>query len=162
MPSPFQEYSEAQAAIEKVIPFQTRTNDLRGLGFDPEQGRNVTMIPYPEIVARLVPYSGVPLSELDPGIRQCILAKSDCRAYVFHFERQNRKREGGFWPDFLNIRRETRVTGWTFDAMVVVSNGTVLFRNHSGQAHTVRVDKQTNPLGPLQPAGEAAGSLLIK
>ncbi|TWO72717.1 hypothetical protein FN976_04085 [Caenimonas sedimenti] len=43
----------------------------------------------------------------------------------------------------------------------VVDDNLVLFRNYSGQAHTVRVEKQTHPLGPLQPAGESAGSLLI-
>lgn len=160
-PSPFQTYGQAQAAVERMEPFRTRSAELRALGFDPEEGRNVTLIPYPEIVARLAPYSGVQLAELDPGIRQCILAKSGCRAYLFRFERQDRKREGGFWADFLNIRRETQITGWWFEALVVVSDGVVLFRNHSGQAHTVRVEKQTNPLGPFQPAGESAGSLLV-
>jgi len=159
-PSPFQAYAQAQAAIERVVPFTTRAGELRSLGFDTEDGKNVTLIPYPEIVARLVPYSGVPLSELDAGIQRCILAKSGCRAYLFHFERQDRKREGGFWGDFLNVRRETRVTGWWFDALLVVSDDVVLFRNHSGQARTVRVEQQTNPLGPFQPAGESAGSLL--
>lgn len=160
-PSPFHSYAQAQAAIEKVVPFRTRTAELGSLGFDIDEGKNVTLIPYPEIVARLVPYSGVPLAELDPGIRECILAKGGCRAYLFHFERQDRKREGGFWRDFLNIRRETHVTGWWFDALVVVNDGVVLFRNHSGQAQTIRVEKQTNPLGPFQPAGESAGSVLI-
>ena len=80
---------------------------------------------------------------------------------MFHFERQDRKREGGFWLDFLNIRRETLTTGWWFDALLVMRGDTVLFRNHSGQANIVRVEKQVNPLGPLQQAGEAAGSLLV-
>lgn len=160
-PSPFESYAQAQAAAEKIVPFRTKASELGALGFDPQQGRNVTVIPYPDIVARLAPYSGVPLADLDAGIRECILAKSDCKAYKFHFERQDRKREGGFWADFFNIRRVTNVTGWNFDALVVVSNGTVLFRNYAGQAHADRVEKQTNPLGPLQPAGESAGSLLI-
>lgn len=161
-PSPFDSYAQAQAAAEKIVPFRTKTTELGALGFDPKDGKNVTVIPYPDIVARLAPYSGVPLSDLDPGIRECILAKSDCKAYQFRFERQDRKREGGFWADFLNIHRVTNVTGWSFDALVVVSNGTVLFRNYAGQAHVDRVEKQTNPLGPLQPAGESAGSVLIR
>lgn len=160
-PSPFANYAQAEAAIGQVAPFATRIGELRVLGFDPDEGRNVTLIPYPEVVARLVPYSGVPLAELDPGIRQCILAGTACRAYLFHFERQDRQRQGGFWEDFLNIRRETQVTGWWFDALIVVSEGTVLFRNHSGQAHSVRVETQANPLGPLQSAGESVGSRLI-
>lgn len=44
---------------------------------DPAEGKNVMVIPYPDIVARLAPYSGVPLADLDAGIRECILAKSE-------------------------------------------------------------------------------------
>lgn len=148
--------------MEKIVAFQTRTSDLKALGFDPKEGKNVTLIPYPDIVARLAPHPGVPLAALDPGVRQCIEAQTACRAYLFHFERQDRRREGGFWSDFLNIRRSTTVTGWWFDALVVVSSETVLFRNFAGQARIDRIEKQNNPLGPLQPAGEHAGDVLIR
>jgi hypothetical protein len=161
-PTTFESYAQAQVAAERIVAFQTRVTELRALGFDPDEGENVTLIPYPEILARLVPYSGVPLAELDDGIRKCILAKSDCRAYLFHFARQDRKREGNFWGDFLNVQRVTNTTGWWFESLVVVSGGVVLFRNHSGQAHIVRTEKSTNPLGPLQGAGEAAGAVLIR
>lgn len=161
-PSAFTTYEEAQAAAERIVPFKTPVAALPALGFDPKEGRNVTVIPYPEIVARLAPYSGVPLDQLDPGIRTCILAKSDCRAYLFHFERQDRRREGGFWSDFFNVKRETHVKGWWFETLVVVNDGTVLFRNVGGQPRLERVEKETNPLGPLQPAGEAAGGVLLR
>ena len=94
-------------------------------------------------------------------IQQCIREQSACRGYQFHFERQDRKRQGNFLLDFLNFKRDTYVTGWWFDALVVVSDGLVLFRNYGGQAATDRVEKQTNPLGPLQPSGEAAGAYLL-
>lgn len=161
-PTPFPSFEGARDAAEKIVAFQTRTADLKSLGFDPQDGANVTLIPYPEVVARLAPYPGVPLEELDPGVRKCIEAQAMCNAYLFHFEQQDRQREGGFWSDFLNIRRVTKVSGWWFDALVVVSDETVLFRNVAGQARTDRVEKQTNPLGPLQPAGESAGALLIR
>lgn len=161
-PSAFATYAQAQAAAEQIVPFRTTTAELPQLGFDPQEGRNVTVIPYPDVIARLAPYSGVPMDQLDPGIRNCILARSDCRAYVFHFERLDRQREGGFWTDFFNVKRTTHVTGWSFEALVVVSNGTVLFRNIGGQPHVERLEKQKNPLGPFQPAGESAGSVLIR
>jgi hypothetical protein len=161
-PSPFSTFDQARQAAERIVPFRTRADELKALGFDPAEGRNVTLIPYPDIVARLAPYSGVPLAELDPGIRQCILAQAGCSAWLFRFERQDRRREGGFWADFLNIHRVTNITGWRFEALVVVSAGTVLFRNYGGEAHADQVRKETNPLGPLQPAGEAAGSLLLR
>lgn len=161
-PAAFETYAQAEAAAERIVAFRTGVRDLPALGFDPEQGSNVTLIPYPDIVARLAPYSGVALGELDPGIRQCILAQAACRAYVFRFERQSRKREGGFWADFLNVRRITNIRGWWFEALVVVTGDTVLFRNHGGQARLDRVERQTNPLGPFQPAGEGVGTLLIR
>jgi hypothetical protein len=161
-PSPFSTFAEAQAAAENIVPFKTPSAQLAVLGFDPKDGRNVTMIPYPDIVARLAPYSGVPLDQLDPGIRTCILAKSECRGYVFRFEKEDRTREGGFWADFLNVKRETHVKGWWFEALVVVNDGTVLFRNISGQPHVEKLVKERNPLGPLQPAGEGAGAVILR
>ena len=161
-PAPFSSYAQAYAAAEKIEPFHTKASQLGSLGFDPADGKNVTVIPYPEIIARLAPYSGVPLEQLDPGIRACILAGVQCRGYLFRFSREARQRQGSFIADFFNFRRTTHVTGWWFQALVVVSGDSVLFRNMAGEASVDRVEKQTNPLGPLQPAGEAAGAVLVR
>ncbi len=160
-PSPFASFEQAESAAQSIVPFKTLLSELKGLGFDPDGGANVTLIPYPEIIARLAPYQGVSVADLDPGIRRCIQAQRACRAFRFHFAGEDRQREGNFWADFLNIRRVTSVKGWWFDALVVVSDGVVLFRNEGGQARTDRVEKQTNPLGPFQRAGESAGSTLF-
>lgn len=161
-PPVFASFEDARAASEKVVAFETRTSQLKGLGFDPKDGQNVTLIPYPEIVARLAPYPGVPLGDLDPGIRHCIKAQSACRGYLFHFEHQDRRREGSFWLDFLNLRRTTTFTGWWFDTLIVVTDETVLFKNYAGQPRNDRVEKQVNPLGPLQPVGEGAASAIVR
>ncbi len=162
-PAGFATFEQAQAAAEKIVALQTPSSELAQLGFDPAAGPNVTLIPYPDIVGRLAPNSGVPFDKLDAGIRQCIEAQTACRGYLFHFERQNRRREGSFWLDFLNVRRTTNVKGWWFDALIVVTDGKVLFRNFAGQASTDKVEKQFNPLGPFQPAGESAGrSVLLR
>lgn len=161
-PSGFDSFQTAQAAASRIVPLRTRVEELKGLGFDPGAGTNVTLIPYPDIVARLAPYPTLPLSALDPGVRMCIEAQAACRGYLFHFERQDRHRTGGFWRDFLNFRRTTTIKGWWFDALVVTSDGTVLFSNVAGQPQVDRVEQQRNPLGPLQPAGEAAGAILMR
>jgi len=160
-PVRFENFEQAKAAAERIVGRQTTVEELKALGFDPVTRPNVTLIPYPEIVAKLAPYPGVPVEQLDPGIQQCIRDQSACRGYQFHFERQDRKRQGNFFLDFLNFKRDTYVTGWWFDALIVVSDGVVLFRNYGGQAATDRVEKQSNPLGPLQPAGEAAGAYML-
>ncbi len=159
-PGRFASYAQAQAATEQIIPFQTRTSQLGALGFDYEAARNVVRIPYPDLLGRLAPYENVPMEVLDPGIRACILARNECRAYVFRFEQRERRREGSFFYDFFNIRRITHITGWWFEAMIVVTDGVVLFRNFAGQAQIEQIERSVNPLGPLQPAGEASGSLL--
>jgi len=51
-----------------------------------------------------------------------------CETYEFRIGQESRRREGGFWADFLNFRRTTEVTGWRFEALVVVRGGVVLFR----------------------------------
>jgi hypothetical protein len=160
-PGGFDSFAHAQEALQRIEPLHTPSAELSRLGFDTAAGTNVTLIPYPDIVARLAPHPGVPLEKLDRGVRLCIEAQTACRGYVFHFGRQDRRRAGSFWLDFLNIRRTTHVTGWWFDALIVVTDGVVLFRNFAGQASTDKVEKQVNPLGPFQPAGESAGSLLI-
>jgi hypothetical protein len=160
--APFASFEAAQAAAAHIVALQTTPADLKGLGFDIDAGANVTRIPYPEIVARLTPHPNVPLPKLDPGIRQCAENQSACRGFLFRFEQQSRRREGNFLLDFFNVRRSTRVRGWWFEALIVVSGDRVLFHNVGGQALLERVEQQTNPLGPLQPAGEAAGSLLLR
>lgn len=159
-PPVFEGFEQAEGAAKRIVGLKTRVEELKALGFDPN-GANVTVIPYPDIVARLAPYPGVPVDQLDPGVRECIEAQAACRGYLFHFEHQNRRRQGSFWLDFLNLRRNTYVTGWWFDALIVVSDGVVLFRNYGGQASTDRTERQVNPLGPFQPAGESAGWQLI-
>lgn len=161
-PAGFASFKQPQAAAQRIVALETPTSELANLGFDPVAGTNVILIPYPDIVGRLAPHPGVPFDKLDAGIRLCIEAQIACSGYLFHFERQDRKREGSFWPDFLNLRRTTYVTGWWFDALIVVTDGKVLFRNFAGQASTDKVEKQVNPLGPFQPAGESAGSILIR
>lgn len=158
--SPFQSYEEARLALEKVVAYQTTAAELKALGFDPNATTNVTIIPYPDVVTRVAPNPGIPLSELEPGIRDCILAQTKCRAYVFRFGQQRRVRQGNFWADFLNFRRNVEVTGWRFEGLVVVRNGVVLFRSYGGEPRIDTVDRQVNPLGFLQPAGESAGQLL--
>lgn len=160
-PSSFSNFDDARLALEKAVPYETTLAGLAALGFDRQANANVTLIPYPEVVGRLVPYAGIQPADLDPGVRSCIAAQSACRAYVFRFGTEQRKREGGFWLDFLNIKRTTNITGWRFEGMVVVNDRVVLFRNYSGEKKVDRTDQQFNPLGPFQPAGESAGRSLF-
>jgi len=71
-------------------------------------------------------------------------------------------RAGPCWADFLNFKRTTATSGWHFQAIVAVRDGVVLFRNFGREPKVARTELQRHPLGPLQPAGEAAGALIAK
>ena len=159
-PSSFDSFEAAQAALEKTVPYKTTLEELKALGFDPQASANVSIIPYPEVVSRLAPYSGVALDALDPGVRDCILAQTQCKAYVYRFGRTDRQRDGNFFLDFLNIKRHTQISGWRFEGLVVVRDGVVLFRNSAGEPRLDATERNTNPLGPFQRYGESSDIFL--
>lgn len=154
-PSPFTLYEAARQALEQVVPYKTRLSDLKALGLDPQESANVTVISYPDVVTRIAPNAGVPLDAMDKGLRDCILAQTRCRAYVYSFSQQKRQREGEFLPDFFNFRRTVNIQGWRLEGLVVVRDDLVVFRSMGGEPHIRKVERQVNPLGPLQPAGES-------
>jgi hypothetical protein len=159
-PSGFESFDAAAAAFEKVVSYRTTVSELKALGFDLQASSNLTLIPYPQLTARLSPDPGVPFDALDPGIRDCILARQGCQAYEFHLSHETKRREGPFLLDFLNFRRTVRVIGWRFEGLLAVRDGVVLFHSHGGEPRNERTERQVNPLGPFQPAGEAAGGLI--
>jgi hypothetical protein len=157
----FVDFDAAQRAFEKIEPYKTTVEDLKTLGFD-TAARNVRLIGYPDVVGRLAPNSALPLDQLDPGIRDCILARLECRAYEYRVANETRVRTGGFVLDWLNFKRTTEVNGWQFDAVVAVRNGLVLFRNYGGAPHNERTERQINPLGPFQGIGDAVAGQLVR
>jgi hypothetical protein len=64
-PSPFTDFEHARVAAEKIVAFRTSASELAALGFDPQDGKNVTLIPYPDIAARLAPNPVLPLASLE-------------------------------------------------------------------------------------------------
>lgn len=153
--SSFETFQAAHAAFERIEPYKTQASELKNFGFDTESIRNVRLIPYPDLVSRLAPNSSFPVADLDRGIRECIAAHRGCRAYEFHFANEKRNRTGNFFLDFLDFSRTTAITGWRFDALLVISDGMVLFKNFGGEPNNDRVEHQVNPLGPLQASGQA-------
>ncbi|MEO8057564.1 MAG: hypothetical protein ABI671_04500 [Burkholderiales bacterium] len=161
-PSGFESYEAAAAALEQSVPYKTTVAELKALGFDIDASANVTQIPYPQLIARLAPNSAIPLDALDTGLRDCMLARQDCRVYEFRLAREARRRDGNFWLDFLNFRRSTTIVGWRFEGLLVVRKGTLLFRSHGGEPRIARNEVEVRPLGPFQPAGESSGGLLLR
>ena len=64
------------------------------------------------------------------------------------------ERVGSFFLDFLNFRRTTEITGWRFNAVVVLKDDVVVYKLWGGRPMIKELNESRNPLGPLQGGGE--------
>lgn len=152
-------FEEAKVAFDRIEPYRTRLDDLRSLGFDPGSKANVQILNYSQVAHAVLPNAAMPLEAQPKGMRDCIQAQHQCVGYLIEQSRLNRKRIGGFWADFLNFSRETRMEGWRFVALVALVDGVVVFKQWSGQPAIHELERNHNPLGFFQGAGEGAGGL---
>lgn len=153
-------FEQARAAIERIVPKVTTRAELAAAGIDPLQNASVTILGLPDVMQRFTVGSAVEAQDLDAGIRECLAAGNDCTGYSIFVRRNERKRIGNFWLDSLNFRRETDITGWTFNALILFVGETVVYTVNGGQPRIHEKEVTRNPLGPLQSFGEAVGSAL--
>lgn len=154
--TPWHSFEDAQAAYDKIVPYKTTRAELHELGYDPTQTANVTILNFSQVVKTVIPQPAFSFEDLPQGMRDCIRSEERCVGYQLEQSQIKRKRVGNFFMDFLNFDRETLITGWRFGALIVVVNGTVVYKQWSGQPMVRQVDRSRNPLGPLQGAGEKA------
>jgi hypothetical protein len=154
------EYEAAKAAIDRILPMQSRRADLAADGIDPRSNAAVTILSYSDVAQRFAVGSSIRQEELDPGIRQCLTAGKACTGYSIVLKRTSRKRIGNFWLDSLNFRRETDVTGWSFNALILFVDDMVVYTLHGGQPRMHEKETVRNPLGPLQGWGQQVVPIL--
>lgn len=153
--SPWQNFQEAQKTFDQVIPYQTTTEDLRRLKLDPELNPNITILNYSDVLRRFIPSPSIDYKDLDVGVRECILARTACQGYEIEQKAILRNRFGNFWADFLNFKRKVNVTGWKFNAVLLIKDGKVIFKLTGGQPSIHEIEQSNNPLGPLQSLGDS-------
>ncbi len=144
------DYESARAAIERIVPRQTRRAELVAAGIDPYETPAITILNYSDIVQRFAVSGAVQREKLDAGILECLQAGKACTGYAIQIRSSIRKRTGGFWMDILNFRRETDITGWTFNALILMIDDLVVYTLYGGQPRVHEREVSRNPLGPLQ------------
>lgn len=154
-------YEDAKAAIDRIVPLQSRRAELAADGINPRSNAAVIILSYSDVVQRFAVGSAIGQEELDPGIRQCLTAGKACTGYSIVLRRSSRKRIGNFWLDSLNFRRETDITGWSFNALILFVDDLVVYTLHGGQPRVHEKELSRNPLGPLQGWGGRVGSELL-
>lgn len=151
-------FDEARTAVERIEPYKTTKGELVALGIGTERDATVTLLSHVDIAMRF-PIGGVlKEDEVDRGIRDCMKAGRACNAYLINVKRVDRNRIGNFWLDALRFRRETDVSGWTFNALIIFVNDLAVYAVYGGQPTLRETEVERNPLGPLQGWGDWVGS----
>lgn len=141
-------FEHAKAAVDRITPHVTKASELRELGLDPYAQPNVELLHFSDILRRF-PRSG-PLEGLEPGLRECLAAGKACTGYAIEARSSHEDRVGNFLLDFFSFQRETRSTGWTFNALVLVVGDDVVYCLYGGKPSILGSGKTVTPLGPLQ------------
>lgn len=149
---PWKTFDDAKRMYDSIEPRRSTLDEVKRLGFDPHENRNVTVLHFSDIVARFAP-SSIRDEYLEPGIRECLQMQTRCSAYSIEHRQIYRKRVGNFFLDFINYKRRTEVTGWRFAAVIVVVDDHVVYKSWSGVPAISEVEQTTNPLGPFQDSG---------
>jgi hypothetical protein len=152
-------YDEAKTSFDAIVPYQTTTEDLKRLGYDPFMTPNITLLTYIDLLHRFLPNNSITKADLDEGIQDCVALKDDCKAYEISLKIRREKRFGNVVLDLLGFRRKTKVTGWKFDAFIVLKRDTVVYKISGGKPNIDELIDHKKPLGPLQ---DIEGSSIMK
>lgn len=148
--SPWISFQTAKESFDGITPYKTTVKDLNKLGFDPFKTPNVKILTYLDVIRLFIPNETIKKEDLDKGIQACIKQREDCRAYAVDLRNISSRRHGSFWKDFLQFERRTTETGWTFNALVVVLDDTVVYKLSGGEPIVQKEAVRKKPLGPLQ------------
>lgn len=152
--SPWNTYLEVKAAFDNITIGQTTTTGLKTLGFDPLNTPNIKILTYIDIMQRFLVNPSIRKEELDDGVQNCIKARAACTAYEVELQQTSYKRYGNVITDLFTFARKTRMSGWKFNAIIVIVNDVVVYKLSGGTPHIDVDDNKKKPLGPLQNIGD--------
>lgn len=160
--SPWHSFDEAKAAIESIVVDRTTVAQLRELGIDPYTSPNVQLLSYSDVLLRFPLNGSFASNRLDTGLRDCLEAGKACFGYAINVRDVKRDRTGNFWQDAFGFKRVTEVTGWTFNALILLKDDRVVYTLYGGQPKLHEQDVARQPLGPVQNFGDAASGAIVR
>jgi hypothetical protein len=152
----FQTYEQVEGAFSDVVPGATRTPDLSRLGFDPALTPNVEILTYVTLSDRFLVDAGGSSRHVPQAVQDCIEAEAHCAAYVFHLQRLESRHVGNAILDLTGFATTVVNSGWTADVLLVVEDGTVVYKIMSGNPRIENARESHQPLGPFQNVGRSA------
>jgi len=147
-------FEQAKLAYDKIIAHQTTVHQLEALGFDPYNTPNVEILSYLDIIQRFNPNNSVKTEELPPSVRKCLAGLDKCFAYEAKPGIRHSQRTGNVLLDLLKFKRQKNITGWQFNALIVIDHEVIVYKIWSGTPIIDKQETENNPLGPFQDAAD--------
>jgi hypothetical protein len=147
----FSSFEEAKNAVNSLVPMKSNLQSMIDVGIDPYTHPNINILSYSTILNKLAINSNQTLLKVDEGILLCIQSEKTCKGFEITELNIKTTRSGNFFSDILNFRRNTRTTGWSFNAIILLINDTVIYRSWGGQSHINELNVKINPMGFLVP-----------
>lgn len=151
--SKWDSYEDAHKAFDTIVEGQSSHKDVQFLGFTPEGSANVKILNYVD-VANMFGSAFRP-EDLPVGVKTCVTSQAKCKGYVVRVTNIQNRRNGNVAADLLGFRKRTHMTGWEFQATVVLVDNLVVYKLWNGTPTMESYDKQNTPLGPFQNLGGA-------
>lgn len=146
-------YDEARNTFSTIVPYKTTVTDLKRIGYDPFVTPNITLLTYIELLHRFLPNNSITKSDLDEGVQDCLAAKDACTAYELALKKSHEERFGNVFMDLFGFRRKTKVSGWEFNAFIILKEDLVVYKLSGGKPNIDELIDEKRPLGPLQDLG---------
>ncbi len=152
--SPWTTYQAAQETFDKIVPGQTTIADLRQMALDPAENPNIAILNYADVMRKFMLNQSFAVSDLDQGVRDCVMAKVACRGFEVTQSMVNKERQGNVVLDVLGFYRETQTSGWRFNGLILLKENVVIYKLTGGQPILQGTEENKNPLGPVQALGQ--------
>jgi len=160
--SPWNSFDDVKKTFDKISPNVTTSTDLKTLGFNPFETPNVKLLTYLDLLEKFMPNPSIRLQDIDPGVKSCLEARSQCFGYEATPSILHSKRYGNMFLDLLNFRRKKRTSGWKFKALIVLKKNLVVHKVWGGEPKVSEFEDKKNPLGPFQDISGILPSIRIR
>jgi|SRR5450755_1801551 len=148
--SEWSSYDDAVKSLSALEPYKTTRQEVHREGLEPRRNASITVLHFGDVLQRFSAAALIKPEDVDRGIRDCLHAGKQCNGYAISVKKLDSNRVGSFWLDSLNFKRETVITGWGIDALLVFVDDQLVYQLIGGQPMINEYEVVRNPLGPLQ------------
>ena len=140
---------QIQWGFRAIEPYKTKTDNLAQFGFG-ENSPNVKKIDYLRLQEYLLGSNKDSGKDILPqAVQTCLSLKDACKGLVVKVRDTNKQGLESFSSRVLNGQKTTEITGWEFEAVIVLQSDLVVYakpRNEESNIRTMTEEKDPRSL----------------